>query len=254
MLENKFKKRLLSNENLIGVFLNIPNPILIEIMQRSGMDFTIIDAEHAPFNPETIDQCVRTGEFCGLEPMIRVHENAHVYIQRAMDLSPAAILVPQVATKQDAEMAVKAAYFKPKGERGLSPNIRFAGYSADNTPDLTRRANDNACVVGQLEGVEGLRNLEEILTVEDLDAIYIGPYDLSVSMGIPGELNHPRIQEEMKNIVSRARDHGKIVGSFCQTLEMAQKWHSAGIRFLTIGVDTAIIYQSFADIAASFKE
>lgn len=253
MEENRFKKRLLADEELIGMFLNIPNPIMMEIMYKSGLDFAIIDAEHAPFNPETIDQCVRTGDYCGLGPIIRVHDNVPVYIQRAMDLSPAAILVPQVSSKGDAEAAVRAAYFQPKGTRGLSPNIRFAGYGADNKPDLTQCANENACVICQTEGVEGIENLENILSVEGLDAVYIGPYDLSVSLGLPGELDHPQVEQEMKQIVSKARDYGKTVGSYCQTLEMAKKWRRAGIRFITVGVDTAMVYAAFRDMLTSLR-
>lgn len=254
MHENRFKKKLLADEELIGMFLNLPNPIMMEIMLKAGFDFTIIDAEHAPFNPETIDQCTRTGDYCGLEPIIRVHDNAPIYIQRAMDLLPAAILVPQVSSREDAEHAVQAAYFPPKGSRGLSPNIRFAGYGADNTPDLTHLANENACIICQVEGVEGLQNLDKILSVEDVDAIFIGPYDLSTSMGLPGKLDHPKFEEKMKEIVSRARASGKTVGTYCQNLEMAKKWRGAGIRYLTVGVDTAIIYAAFHDLVRSLKE
>jgi 4-hydroxy-2-oxoheptanedioate aldolase len=254
MHENRFKKRLLADEELIGMFLNVPNPIIIEIMLRAGFDFTIIDAEHAPFNPETIDQCTRTGDCCGLAPIIRVHDNTPVYIQRAMDLLPAAILVPQVCSGEDAERAVEAAYFPPKGVRGLSPNIRFAGYGADNTPDLTHRANENACIVCQVEGVEGIQRLDEILSVKNVDAIFIGPYDLSVSMGLPGEPGHPKVEEKMKEIVSKARTCAKTVGTYCQNLEMAKKWRQAGIRYITLGVDTAIIYQAFHDIVRSLRE
>jgi 4-hydroxy-2-oxoheptanedioate aldolase len=235
------------------MFLNIPNPIMMEIMHKAGLDFAIIDAEHAPFNPETIDQCVRTGDYCGLEPIIRIHDNAPVYIQRAMDLLPAAILVPQVASKVDAEAAVHAAYFPPKGSRGFSPNIRFAGYSADNTPDLTKVANENACVICQTEGVEGIENLVEILSVEGVDAVFIGPYDLSVSMGLPGKIDHPDVEKSMKRIASEAKSYGKTVGSFCQTIEMARKWRKAGINFLTVGVDTAVIYESFHEIVRTLR-
>ncbi|MCK4794268.1 MAG: hypothetical protein KAV87_61645 [Desulfobacteraceae bacterium] len=254
MHANRFKGKLLSDEALIGMFLNMPNTIMMEIMHKAGLDFAIIDAEHGPFSPETIDQCVRTGDYCGLEPIIRVHDNAPVYIQRAMDLLPAAILVPQVASKVDAESAVQAAYFPPKGTRGLSPNIRFAGYGADNTPDLTQVANENACVICQTEGVEGIVNLEKILSVEGVDAVFIGQYDLSVSMGLPGKLDHPEVEKKMKEILLKAKNYGKTAGSFCQTIEMALKWRQAGINFLTVGVDTAVIYGTFHDLVRSLRE
>jgi 4-hydroxy-2-oxoheptanedioate aldolase len=253
MRENRFKKKLLAGEELIGMFLNVPSPIIMEIMHLAGLDFTIIDAEHAPFNPETIDQCVRVGDFCGLEAIIRVHDNFPVYIQRAMDLLPAAIMVPQVSFREDAQRVIQAAYFPPKGSRGFSPNIRFAGYSSDNTPDLTRLANENACVICQVEGAEGIENLGEILSIDGIDAIFIGPHDLSASIGHPGELDHPEVEEKMKEIITKTGEHGKTVGSFCQNLEMAKKWRRIGIRFLTVGVDAANIYRAFHDIVESLR-
>jgi len=99
-----------------------------------------------------------------------------------------------------------------------------------------------------------MQNLDEILSVEDVDAIFIGPYDLSVSMGLPGELDHPKVEEKMKEIVFKARACGKTVDTYCQNLEMAKKWRRAGIRYLTVGVDTAIIYEAFHDLARSLRE
>jgi len=253
MHENKFKAKLLADEELTGTFLNIPHAVMMEILHKSGLDFAIIDAEHAPFNPETIDQCVRVGDYCGLQPIIRVHDNVPVYIQRAVDLLPAAVLIPQVGSAEDAEAAVRAAYFQPRGARGLSPNTRFAGYSADNTAELTSMANENICVICQAEGVEGIENLDAILSADGVDAVYIGPYDLSVSMGLPGKLDHPDVEQKMKEIVSKARKYGKTVGTYCQTLEMAKKWRQAGIKFLTVGVDTMIVYEAFRDLMTGLR-
>ena len=253
MHDNAFKAKLLADEELTGTFLNIPHAMMMEILQKSGLDFAIIDAEHAPFNPETIDQCVRVGDYCGLQPIIRVQDNIPVYIQRAVDLMPAAVLVPQVGTAEDAEAAVRAAYFQPKGARGLSPNTRFAGYSADNSADLTALANENMCVICQAEGVEGIENLDAILSVDGVDAIYIGPYDLSVSMGLPGKLDHPDVEQKMREIIAKARDYGKTVGTYCQTLEMAKKWQKAGLKFLTLGVDTVVVYEVYRDLMTGLR-
>ncbi len=254
MQVNKFKKKLLEDEELLGTFINIPSTIMMEIIGKAGLDFAILDGEHAPFNPESFDSCIRTGDLCGLQPIVRVGDNFPVYIQRAVDLKPAAILVPQVFSKEDAEAAVGAAYFPPAGTRGLSPNTRFAGYSADNTADLTDRANENMCVICQAELVDGIKNLDDILAVKGVDAIYIGPYDLSASMGLPGEVGHPDVEEMMRKIVSKAKDHGKTVGTYCQTLEMAQKWRRAGVKFLTLGVDTAVVYEAFRNFVGGVRE
>jgi 4-hydroxy-2-oxoheptanedioate aldolase len=253
MHENVFKKRLLENDELYGMFLNIPNSILIEIMHLAGLDFVIIDAQHAPFNPESIDECIRVAHYCGIAPLVRVHRNSGVYIQRAMDLLPAGIIIPEVESAEQAKQAIRKAYFHPKGIRGLSPNTRFAGYSAYNTPQLTKETNENACLICQLEGVEAIIKMDEILEIEGIDGIYIGPYDLSMSMGHPGDVENPEVEEQMMKIVTKAKTKGKTVGTFCQNLRMAKKWQEMGINFLTIGVDAAIIFSTLRDFVKSMK-
>jgi 4-hydroxy-2-oxoheptanedioate aldolase len=243
MHENTFKQRLAAGEELIGVFLSIPSPVIVEIMKRAGFDFFVLDGEHGVFNPESADICVRTGDLCGFHPVIRVAENTPITIQKAMDLLPAAILVPQVTTAGEAERAVRSALFPPRGIRGNSPNTRYGGYSADMGPDLTRTADENACIICQIEGVEGVRNLDGILAVERVDAIFIGPYDLSTSMGIPGRVDDPAVVGKMEEIASKSREHGKIVGTYCQDLAQAKRWGKAGVQFLAVGEDTSILFE-----------
>jgi 4-hydroxy-2-oxoheptanedioate aldolase len=242
MHENTFKRRLRAGEHVIGTFLNIPSPIIVEIMHRAGFDFFVVDGEHGVFNPESMDSCVRTGDLCGFSPVIRVSDNSPITIQKAMDHLPAALVIPQVTTREEAERAVRSALFPPRGIRGNSPNTRYGCYSADAGPDLTGQANENACIICQIEGVEGVRNLDDILAVGEIDGIFIGPYDLSTSMGIPGQVEDPAVVAKMEDIISRSREKGKIVGTYCQDPARAEHWRKAGLQLLAVGVDTAILY------------
>jgi 4-hydroxy-2-oxoheptanedioate aldolase len=253
MHENTFKKKLLAGEHVIGTFLNIPSPIIVEIMQRAGFDFFVVDGEHGVFNPESMDVCVRTGDFSGLNPVIRVSHNSPIIIQKAMDLLPAAILIPQVTNFDEAERAVKSALFAPRGFRGNSPNTRYGCYSADSGPDLTRIADENACIICQIEGVEGVRNLDAILGVKEIDGIFIGPYDLSTSMGIPGQVGDPRVITKMEDIVTRSRARHKFVGTYCQDPEQAARWRKAGLQFLAVGVDTSVLYSAFSEMVKELR-
>jgi 4-hydroxy-2-oxoheptanedioate aldolase len=253
MHENTFKRTLCSGRSVIGTFLNIPSPIIVEIMHRAGFDFFVVDGEHGVFNPESMDTCVRTGDLCGFAPVIRVSDDTPVTIQKAMDLLPSALIIPQVTTRGEAEQAVRSALFPPRGIRGNSPNTRYGCYSADAGPELTREADRNACVICQIEGVDGVRNLDEILTVEGLDGIFIGPYDLSTSMGIPGQVDDPRVLAHMEDIIARSRARGKIVGTYCQDPERAERWRKAGLQLLAVGVDTSILYSACREIVRELR-
>lgn len=253
MHENAFKRKLCSGQSVTGAFLNIPSPIIVEIMYRAGFDFFVVDGEHGVFNPESMDDCVRTGDLCGFAPVIRVSDNSPIVIQKAMDLLPAALIIPQVTTRAEADRAVRSALFPPKGIRGNSPNTRYGGYSADSGPELTRKADENACVICQIEGVDGVRNLDDILTVEGLDGIFIGPYDLSTSMGIPGQVDDPAVVAHMENIIARSRECGKIIGTYCQNPEKAERWRKAGLQLLAVGVDTSILYTACREIVNALR-
>jgi len=253
MHENRLKKKLLAGNNVIGTFLNIPSPIIVEIMQRAGFDFFVVDGEHGVFNPESMDICVRTGDRENFFPVIRVSDNSPITIQKAMDMLPAAIIIPQVTTLEEARRAVHSALFPPRGFRGNSPNTRYGCYSADSGPELTRIADENACVICQIEGVEGVRNLDSILAVKEIDGIFIGPYDLSTSMGIPGQVEDPSVIAKMEDIVSRSRAQGKFVGTYCQDQERAARWRQAGLQFLAVGVDTAVLYTAFSEMVKELR-
>ncbi len=253
MHENTFKRTLCSGRSVTGTFLNIPSPIIVEIMHRAGFDFFVVDGEHGVFNPESMDVCVRTGDLRGFAPVIRVSDNSPITIQKAMDLLPAALIIPQVTSRTEAERAVQSALFPPRGIRGNSPNTRYGCYSADAGPDLARQADDNACVICQIEGVDGVRNLDDILTVEGLDGIFIGPYDLSTSMGIPGQVDDPAVVAYMEEIIARSRERGKIVGTYCQNPEKAARWREAGLQLLAVGVDTAILYTACREIMEKLR-
>ncbi len=254
MHPNVFKKKLAAGEEAIGAFLNIPSPIIVEIMARAGFDFYVVDGEHGVFNPESMDACVRTGDLGGFHPVIRVGDNTPITIQKAMDLLPAALLIPQVSSRADAERAVRSALFPPDGIRGNSPNTRYGGYSADAGPDLTRIANDAACILCQIEGAEGYANLDGILAIDRLDGVFIGPYDLSTSLGIPGQVDDPAVVDKMVEITEKAHARGKIVGTYCQDLARAERWRRAGIRLLAVGVDTSILYEGCRGIVEGLRK
>ena len=131
--------------------------------------------------------------------------------------------------------------------------VRAAKYSSMDKSEYFKYANENTLVIIHIEGMEGIENLDKILEVDGIDVIFIGPYDLSQSLGIPGDVNNIKVEEKMKEVVNKASAKGKIVGTFVDDIESAKKWKSLGIQYMSYAVDVGIIYDSFKKITEGFK-
>lgn len=253
-MENRLKEKLNTGEFVIGPFMKLPSPAVVEIMGISGFDYVIIDCEHGPLNVLAAEDMVRAAHLAGISAVIRITENNPAMISRALDIGADAVQVPQVSTKKDAEDVVKAAKFSPLGERGVCRFVRAAGYSSVDKTEYFEKANRETMVIIHIEGQEGVENLDDILTVDGIDVVFIGPYDLSQSLGIPGQVNHPLVEEKMKEVIKKAQSKGKCVGTFVDDVETGHKWMKLGVQYISYSVDTGIIHETCKDITKRFKQ
>lgn len=251
-MENLLKEKLYDKLNVIGPFMKLPSPAVVEIAGLAGFDFVIIDCEHGPLNILEAENMVRAAHLANMSAVIRVGENNPNMISRALDIGTDGVQIPQISTKEDAMKAVKAAKFMPLGERGVCKYVRAAKYTSIDKNQYFDIANKDTLVIIHIEGIEGIENLDEILEVEGIDVIFIGPYDLSQSLGIPGDINNIKVEEKMKEVVSKASEKGKIIGTFVDDLEMAKKWSTHGVQYISYSVDVGIIYDSFNKIVDNF--
>ncbi|HSW58720.1 MAG TPA: aldolase/citrate lyase family protein [Dehalococcoidales bacterium] len=249
-----FKTRLREGQTVIGPFMKFSYPGLVEIFGNAGFDFVIIDTEHGPQGAETVETLVRAAELVGITPVVRVRRNEPSLISQALDLGAEGLLVPQVTSEQDALDVVKAAKFEPEGGRGVCCYVRAAAYSHENKFDYFKRANANNVTIIMIEGRQGIDNLDQIIKVPGVDVIFIGPYDLSQSLGLPGQVDHPLVIEKMREVAEKAQKAGLAVGTFVDNLEAAARWSRLGVQFIAYSVDTGIIYQAARDIVARLKE
>jgi len=199
------------------------------------------------------ENMIRAAHLANMSAVVRVGENNPNMISRALDIGADAVEIPQISTKEDALNAVKASKFSPLGERGVCRYVRAAKYSSMDKSEYFKYANENTLVIIHIEGMEGIENLDKILEVDGIDVIFIGPYDLSQSLGIPGDVNNIKVEEKMKEVVNKASAKGKIVGTFVDDIESAKKWKSLGIQYMSYAVDVGIIYDSFKKITEGFK-
>lgn len=240
------RERLYDGETAVGTFQLASSPMVAEILADAGMDFVILDQEHGPLTAETCAGLTMSVERGGASTVVRVRSNSESEIQRALDIGADAVEIPQIETVEDAEAARDAARFSPVGERGLSQYVRAGGYVGHE--DYTEQQNEDALVVIHIEGQEGVDNLDGILDVDGIDVVFIGPYDLSQSLGMPGEVRSEEVEETMADIVERTRDAGRIVGTYADDPEMAERWIDVGVQFVALSVDVSMFHHAAADL------
>lgn len=237
------RNRLLQGETLLGPFMKTGDPAFVESAGRGGMDFVILDMEHGPASYETVGNLIRAAEASGVVPIVRTADCSESAISHVLDLGAAGVQVPQIGTEEAARKVVRAARFFPDGERGVCRFVRAADYSAVSGSEYFRKANE-AFIIIHLEGREAIQNLDTILEVDGIDVLFIGPYDLSQSLGLPGQVDAPEVVEAMRNIVTRARAANRIVGTFTDTVDQAKVWRDAGVQYLSYSVDVGLFVEA----------
>lgn len=231
------KSQLRNNELVIGSWLSLRSMAVCEMMVEAGFDWLVIDQEHTPTNPEKMVDMIRVIELAGATPMVRVGANDPLLIKHALDGGAHGIVVPQVTTAEDARNAVEAAYYPPRGNRGVGL-YRAQGYG-NAFEEYKARAAEETVVVVQIEHRIGVENMEEILAVDGVDAFFVGPYDLSASFGNPGAFDAPEVKDAMAKVATFV-ENGPVPGGIHvvrpEQDELSRRVDE-GYKFIAYGVD-----------------
>ncbi|MCK4803794.1 MAG: aldolase [Spirochaetes bacterium] len=242
----------LKDDFVLGVFSKTSDPAFIEIMGHSGIDFVIIDLEHSPNSVQTVQSLIRAAEVAKIFPVVRVKEDNSSIIGEVLDIGAGGIQVPQINDSEMAEEIIRLSRFSPEGMRGVCRFVRAADYSSMDRFRYFKEANETVIIL-QLEGEEAIRNIDGILDVPGADIIFVGPYDLSQSLGVPGEIDHPVVVEKMKEIVEKSIQKGAAVGTFVDTIENAEKWRELGVKYISYSVDVGIFYEKCVEIVQKIR-
>jgi 4-hydroxy-2-oxoheptanedioate aldolase len=240
----QLKLRLKKGECLYGPFVRTADPVVTEIMGYAGFDFVIIDTEHGPMNVHQAENLVRAAKLSGAAPIIRIRENSDTMITQALDTGASGVQIPQINTAESAKYAVTSSMFFPKGNRGVCRFTRNAEYSNIPGEDYFQKSNDCTLVVIQVEGTEGVQNIDRILEVPGIDVLFLGPYDLSQSLGLIGQVTHPKVLSAIEEITKKAKDKNIAVGSFADKKETVLLHKKMGIQYLSYQIDTGLIYEA----------
>lgn len=243
----KFREKINSGKCVYGPFMKTGDPMFVEAAGIAGFDFIILDTEHGPVEVESQQNNVRAAEARNTVPIIRLKDKAENTIGRALDIGAYGIQVPQISSAEEAKEVVKYAKFYPRGMRGVCRFVRAADYSAMDRYDYFESSKD-ILIILQLEGIDAIKNIDEILEVEGVDILFIGPYDLSQSLGLPGQVNNPVVVDAMQHIVEKAKKAKKVIGCFVDTFADLKMWRELGLQYLSYSVDVGIFIDACKEI------
>lgn len=241
MKNDTLKNKLKNCQVTIGSWLTLADQSVAEIISKSGFDWLSVDMEHSALTLGETQKLIRIIELCGVVPLVRVGENNPNLIKRVMDSGAGGVIVPMVNTKDDAEKALRAVKYPPLGERGVGLG-RAQGYGLE-FEKYKRWVNKESIVVTQIEHITAIKNIEDILTAEGVDGSIIGPYDLSASMGYPGDFDRKEVKEAIEKYINACKKLGKPAGFHVIPPDFQEVKNKIrqGFSFLAFSLDTLFL-------------
>ena len=244
MHSNHVKHKLVAGETVLGTMMfEFPTTGIARLASVAGAEFAVFDMEHTGWGIETIRMLVATTPRSTLVPIVRIPACEYHFVARVMDAGATGIMVPMVESEEQARLLVNSAKYPPVGRRGAAFTIAHDEYRNDPIPDVIRSANEEVLLIAQIETVKGLENVEKIAAVPEIDVLWIGLFDLTSSLGIPGQLQHPNTLAAIQRVLAACRDHNKIPAVLVTSVPEGLAQLQAGFRMVAYGGDLWI-YQS----------
>lgn len=252
-MKNPLKEQLLKGEAAFGPWQMTTSYDTSLILSSVGADCIMIDQEHGSMDLEKVGVMVSLIQKTNTVPLVRVPWHDMALIKRALDTGAGGIMIPMVNDKETAERVVSYCKYPPEGVRGVGAGRAALYFSGGGDPDYIKDANKNILVILQIEHHSAVENLEEILSVPGIDVAFVGPVDLSYSMNIMGEVDHPEVQANIEKIATTCKKYNVASGIFASESNM-QTYYDMGYRLFLGGIDAAFIYQGASSLLKTFKD
>ena len=248
---NRFKQALKDGQQQIGLWNSIPGPLVAEALAGCGFDWVVIDTEHAPTDVPDVLGMLQAMAPYPVSAVVRPAANDPVLIKRLLDFGAQTLILPYIQSAEEAQAAVAAVRYAPRGMRGVAGLTRASRFGA--VPDYTRRADAEICLILQVETALALSRIEEIAATDGVDGLFIGPADLAASMGHPGALDHPAVRAAIEGAIRRITATGKPAGILTSDAAFARACMGWGTRFTAVGMDIGLMLQAARSLAASYR-
>jgi 2-keto-3-deoxy-L-rhamnonate aldolase RhmA len=243
-------KELREGKAVVGTMIRmVRNPAIVSVASNAGLDFVMFDMEHGAFSFETLSDAASLSRSLGIDCFVRVPELSKGNVSRALDCGVTGVMVPMIRNAEDAELFALWAKYAPIGGRGFGGNGAHTAYRDEGGSSVAFMQSENPRIltIAQIELAEAIDNIEAIAAVEGIDALLIGPADLSNSLGVPGEFNHPKMDEAIEKVAKAAKDHGKIFG-FHAAEALTRKWIPYGLQLRMNGMDINLLLKGMSEI------
>lgn len=254
MIHNNFRNDLINGVTKFGTWTMLPSSFVVDVIAQTNIDFVIIDMEHGTITFETAEEMVRAAQLYGCQPIIRVGNDLENTILHALETNCHAIMIPHVSNAQTAEKIVQYCKYYPEGKRGMSPYTRCHNYTHEFFVETIKENNEKTLVGVLVEGIEGIKNLNEISKTIGIDLIYLGMYDISQSVGFPGQLEHPEVVKQVDICLKIILANGKVAGTFARDIKSAKKFKDIGFGFVAFVADSYAIHKFYTDCVVEFNQ
>lgn len=232
------RKRILDKEVVVGLFYKFNSQSIVEMVGYAGFDFIIVDTEHSNYSHYDVEGLIRAAEGVGMSSVIRVREAIPEDVLHALDSGADGVQIPSITSIEDAKQVSLSTKYYPEGNRGLSTTQRASMYTMWNREEgYISDANENSLVVLHVENKEMADNVDQLLEIPQLDVVFVGPADLSQSMGKPGQMNDPEVVEVIEGVFKKVLAKGKAVGIYCGTPAAIKKYVALGATYIAYGSD-----------------
>ena len=248
-MKNTTREKMLRGERTLGTFLEIGSATTAECLGLAGLDYLIIDTEHGPFEPETALELVRAARLYHITPFARVKEISRAAILKLLDVGAQGLIIPQVNTVEEAEKIVEYGKYMPMGKRGVATaagsGFWFEDYASQGMPHYFQVSNRETMLIPQCETLGCLEHVEEILAIDGIDGIFLGPFDLSAAMGIPGEFHRPEFQDALRHVQRACAAAGKPSMIYAADEAAARRGFQMGYNSVTYAMDAVLLVNAY---------
>ena len=249
---NSIRERVLNRELLAGTFLSLGSSMTVEIAGNSGFDWLLIDVEHGWGSHSHLIHQIQAADATPAAPFVRIEDNQAPRFKRVLDLGASGIMIPYIKSVEEAEHAVSAMRYPPRGIRGVAKLSRGSSFGMD-FEEYFEKGHELLTTVIQIETAEALHAIEAIAAVDGVDVLFVGPMDLTVNMGIRGQFDHPDYLDALKKISEAAKNAGKAAGILLQSADQVPQIVEQGYTFVALGSDGALVNVGMRQLSSAFE-
>jgi len=255
MRANKVKRALKAGQVAIGTMIDeVRSPGIAQILASAGLDFFFVDMEHGAYDLAIAADIIRTARLEGICPLVRAPDSRYAPLGRILDIGALGLMVPRIGSRKQVEELVAETKYPPLGRRGCFITGAMNEYRGQATGSYMAEANEETLVIVQVELAEAVAEIDALLSVPGVDVAFLGPGDLSIDLGVPGQTDHPRVLQAIERVLEACRKHNVVPGIHLNSIEALAGWMHKGVRMVTWNTDIRVLLGTYTDGAARLRK